>query len=177
MIRRTAMAGGGAVVAWYSAEHGWVETVARGWNRGWSGGKRSPFAALDLFCTAQFQWKKAARGDLHWLVECVVTEHRDGLRGHYVSMLLASYCCVLLQQCCEKQQPDPDGYDLLRRALDHIAEHGASARAMRHFERELARQHGVGNSVVELIEYLGANAGPLSHLRSQLQAQWSRDAI
>lgn len=173
MMRRTAMARGGTIVSWYSAEHGWLETVARGMNRGWKAGKSSPFAALDLFCTAQFQWKKARRGELHFLQECVVTAHRDGLRRDYASMLLASYCCAMVQQCSEPQQADPEGYDLLRRALDHIASAGASDRAMRHFEREMARLHGVGASVVELLEYLGANAGPLNQLRAQLQSLWA----
>jgi len=80
------------------------------------------------------------------LREVVIHQWREGLRKNYDSILLAAYCCQLMEAAMEPEHPEPEMHDLLRRALDHIDQTGASLRALNHFEKELSRLLGVHHS-------------------------------
>ncbi|BCU76459.1 DNA repair protein RecO [Luteolibacter sp. LG18] len=141
LIRLTKLTDTSLIVHWLTEEAGVVKTVARGAKR--PGG---PFTGkLDLFFGGEIAWEPAKRGELHLLKEIAISAWRTGLRKSYAATLLAGYCCRLIEQGVEPGHPEPELFDLLRRALDHIDEKGASERAMRHFERELARLFGVSN--------------------------------
>lgn len=139
LIRLTKLTETSLIVHWFTEEQGLVKTVAKGARR-----PASPFAGkLDLFFGAEISVAKTPRGDLHPLREVAVSAWREGLRRDYPSMLLAAYCCQLLELAVEPEHAEPALFDLLRRALDHLADKPPSLRALNHFEAELARLLGV----------------------------------
>lgn len=155
ILRLTRLTDTSLIVTWLSGAHGLIKTVAKGARR-----PKSPFAGLlDLFFTGEIVFERAKRGDLHHLREVTVRSWREGLRKSYDSMLLAGYCCQLVEAALEPEHPDEDLHDLLGRALDHLDGNPASFRAMRHFERELVRllgvAHGTRPADQSLTELLG----------------------
>ncbi len=170
VMRVTKLTETSCIVRWWTREHGIVETVAKGARR--SG---SPFAGkIDLFFSADLTWQRAKRGSLHHLRESSVRHYREGLRQRYVNALLAGYFTAMIEKITEIEHPEPEIYDLLVRALDHVAAEGASMRAMRHFERELARLHGVGRqqgeAILELADLGAGLPGMRKELMDRLQA-------
>jgi len=93
------------------------------------------------------------------LREVSIRTWREGLRKNYTATLLAAYCCQLLESAVENEHPEPELHDLLCRALDHIDAAEPSLKALRHFERELARLLGISNhqrqAYVSLRDVLG----------------------
>jgi DNA repair protein RecO (recombination protein O) len=141
IIRLTKLTDTSLIVHWCSGTHGLLKTVAKGARR-----PKSPFAGqLDLFFGGEITFQPARRGELHALREVVIHHWREGLRRNYVSTLLAAYCCQLLENAVEPEHPDAALHDLLDRALNHLDAAPPSLRAMRHFERELARLLGISD--------------------------------
>lgn len=142
LIRLTRLTDTSLIVHWFTADHGLVKTVAKGARR-----PKSPFAGqLDLFFSGEISFQHARRGELHSLREVAIQHWREGLRRQYASTLLAAYCCQLLEAAVENEHPEPELHDLLDRALDHLDTAEPSLRALRHFERELARLLGISHS-------------------------------
>jgi len=163
VTRLTRLTDSSLIVHWFSERHGLVKTVAKGALR-----PKSPFAGkIDLFFGGIITFARS-RGELHPLREVVIHEWREGLRKQYASTLLAAYCCQLLESAVEPAHPEPFLHDLLRRALDHIAERGASLRAMRHFESEVARHLGVAHERRDAADSLGEALGHLPATRKEL---------
>lgn len=157
LIRLTKLTDTSLIIHWFTAEHGLVKTVAKGARR-----PASPFAGkLDLFFGADISFARAQRGELHTLREVAVGCWREGLRRDYASTLLGAYFCQLLELAVEPEHPEPALFDLLRRALDHVAEQPPSLRALRHFESELARLLGVLHGHHEADACLTEALGPL----------------
>lgn len=141
LIRLTRLSDTSLIVHWFTEDHGLVKTVAKGARR-----PKSQFAGqLDLFFSGEITFQRARRGELHALREVSIRTWREGLRKNYSSTLLAAYCCQLLEAAVENEHPEPELYDLLGRALDHIDATEPSLRALRHFERELARLLGISD--------------------------------
>lgn len=172
IIRLTRLTDSSLIVHWFSRESGLIKTVAKGARR-----PKSPFAGkLDLFFGGEITVQRARKGELHALREAAIHCWREGLRKNYTSTLLAAYCCQLMESAVEPEHPEPGLHDLLVRALDHLDVAEPGIRAMRHFERELARLLGISNdqqqahlslrdalnhlpaSREELLERLSANA-------------------
>lgn len=154
------------IVHWSTQEHGLIRTVAKAARR-----PSSPFAGrLDLFHAVDMVFQRARRGDLHSLREVSVVRRRDGLRQGYPSLLLAGYCCRLFESAVEPEHSEPMLHDLLNRALDHLATEGPSLRAMRHFERELARLLGIAQDGVPAEASLRRHLGRLPESRDELSA-------
>lgn len=127
------------IVHWFTQDFGLVKTVAKGARR-----QTSPFAGkVDLFFGAEISYVKSRRSQLHSLREISITQWREGLRKDYAGMLLASYCCQLVETAVEPEHPDEAIYSLLLRALDHLASTAPSQRTLRHFEKELCRVLGI----------------------------------
>ncbi len=165
ILRLTKLTDTSLIVRWSTRQYGLIDTVAKG-----ARGPKSRFAGkLDLFFAADFDWQRAAKGTLHHLRECSVSDYREGLRRDYDTMLLAGYCCGLIEKISEAEHPQEDMHDLLHRALHHLSEKGASLRAMLHFERELARLHGIGRDRGDVYTDLAAMGASLPQCRSQLQ--------
>ncbi len=141
LIRLTRLTDTSLIVHWFTEDLGLVKTVARGARR-----PKSPFSGqLDLFFGGDISFQPAKRGELHALREVSIRSWREGLRKSYTSTLLAAYFCQLLDAAVEPEHPEPALHDLLARALDHIEAESPSLRALRHFERELARLLGVSH--------------------------------
>lgn len=157
LTRLTRLTDTSLIVHWFTADHGLIKTAAKGALR-----PKSAFAGkLDLFFSGEIDFVRARRGDLHALREVSIHHWREGLRKQYSSTLLAAYCCQLLESAVEPEHPDYELHDLLTRALDHIDQAGASLRALRHFESELARllgiahhQHSAEHSLREILGHL-----------------------
>ncbi|MEN9991312.1 MAG: repair protein RecO [Verrucomicrobiota bacterium] len=165
ILRLTKLTDTSLIVRWSTREHGLIETVAKG-----ARSPKSRFAGkLDLFFAADLDWQRSSKGSLHHLRECSVTDFREGLRRDYNTMLLAGYCCGLFEQISEAEHAQEEMHDLLHRALIHLSEKGASLKAMRHFERELARLHGVGRDRGEAYTDLAHLGASLPQCRNQLQ--------
>ena len=164
VIRLTRLTDTSLIVHWFTEEYGLVKTVAKGARR-----PKSPFSGrLDLFFGGEITLQSARRGELHILREVSIREWREGLGKNYSSTLLASYCCQLLESAVEPEHPDPLLHDLLARALDHIEATEPSLRALRHFERELARLLGVSHHEQTADDSLRAAIGHLPASRGDL---------
>lgn len=164
LIRLTRLTDTSLIVHWFTEDHGLVKTVAKGARR-----PNSPFAGmLDLFFSGEISFVRARHGELHSLREVAIRDWREGLRRDYSAILLAGYCCQLLELAVEPEHPEPALFDLLRRALDHVASEPPSLRAMRHFESELARLLGVSHPHTSAESALIHALGPLPANRKPL---------
>lgn len=167
VTRLTRLTDTSLIVHWFTEDQGLIKTVAKG-----ARSPKSAFAGkLDLFFDAELGWARARQGELHGLREVQVTNCREPLRCDYNAMLLSGYCCKLLEQTIERDHPEPELFDLLKRALDHISEQGASGRALRHFEHELARFLGLAHEHRHAAPALLASLGELPPQREQVLAR------
>jgi DNA repair protein RecO (recombination protein O) len=163
LIRLTRLTDTSLIVHWFTADFGLIKTVAKGARR-----PKSPFnGKLDLFFSSDIHWSPARRSELHALREAEPTHCRERLRREYRSLLLASYFARLLEMAVEGEHPEPELHDLLRRALDHVDEAGASRRAFDHFESELARLLGLGSDRQRASSLLQDHLGNLPGQRQQ----------
>ncbi len=164
LIRLTKLTDSSLIAHWFTEEHGLVKTVARGARR-----PKSPFAGqLDLFFAGEITFQRSRGGELHPLREVSIRHWREGLRKTYTAVLLASYCCRLLEAAVEPEHPDPDLHDLLARALNHLDSAGPSLRALRHFERELTRLLGIAHEQRDPHASLRELLGHLPDARDEL---------
>lgn len=145
LIRLTRLTDSSLIAHWFSEELGLVKTVAKGARR-----PKSPFAGrLDLFFGGEIAFQRAKRGELHALREASIRQWREGLRRNYTATLFAAYCCQLLEFAVEPEHPEPGLHDLLCRALDHADSVEPGLRALRHYEREMARLLGISHDLRE----------------------------
>ena len=164
LIRLTRLTDTSLIVHWFTEDRGLVKTVARAALR-----PKSVFAGrLDLFFSGEISYQHSKKGELHALREVSIRHWREGLRKNYNATLLAGYCCQLLEAAVEPEHPEPELHDLLARALDHLDTAGPSLRALRHYERELARmlgifhhQHDADLSLRDVLGTLPASRGEL----------------
>jgi len=171
LTRLTKLTDTSLIVHWFTAEAGLIKTVAKGARR-----PKSPFAGkLDLFFSAEIIWSTARRGDLHPLREAAPTQLRANIRRDYDATLLAAYFCRLLETAVEREHPEPELHDLLRRGLDHVDQAGASTRAVRHFEHELARLLGLAHESRHAAPALREALGGLPGQRDQLLDRLAED--
>lgn len=169
LIRLTKLTDTSWIVHWFTTTHGLIKTVAKG-----ARSPKSQFSGkLDLFFDAEITWAKARSGELHSLREVAVVRTRETIRGSYNAMLLSGYWCRLLELLIERDHPEPELADLLRRGLDHVAAEGASLRAMIHFEQELARNLGILRDRKQAASALRETLGSLPPQRSQLMDRLS----
>ena len=139
LLRRVKLTDTSLIVTWLTRDHGRLKTVAKGARRA-----RSSFAGLlDLFYGCEISYVRSRRSELHTLREVRLLETYEGVRFDYPRLALSSYFAELLELVTEPEHAVPELYDLLQRALGHLAEHPASRRALLHFERELAKHLGI----------------------------------
>ena len=170
LIRLTRLTDTSLIVHWFTEEHGLIKTVAKGARR-----PKSAFAGLlDLFFGGEITFQRARRGELHALREVSIDRWREGLRKNYGSTLLAAYCCQLLESAVEPEHPEPELHNLLGRALDHIDAAEPSLRALRHFEREVARLLGVSHHQTQADLSLRDALGSLPASRGELLERLSQ---
>jgi DNA repair protein RecO (recombination protein O) len=167
VTRLTRLGDTSLIVHWCTAEHGWIKTVAKG-----ARSPKSRFAGkLDLFFDAEIDWVRARRSELHALRDVALSTTRNSLRTDWTAFTAAAYFVQLLERAVEPDHPVPELHDLLRRAIDHLAENNASKRAVEHFESELARLLGVGCGRRPAAMTLGEALGGLPRGRDELLGQ------
>lgn len=168
LIRRFPLTETSLIVHWCTHESGIVKTVAKGARR-----PKSPFAGrLDLFYHCELEIHEAREGDLHLLKDLSVERARLGLRSSYLQTLAASYFVKLVSLVAEDGTPVPELADLLDRGLDYLDGNAADARAVRHFERQLAGFLGVAEPQVDPARCIERHFGGLPPQREELMARW-----
>ena len=105
---------------------------------------KSPFAGkLDLFFEAEISFVRSRKSDLHTLTEAVLKNPFPGIRSNYLRTQTAAYFVELIEICTERDHREPELFGLLCRAFGYLDANDPTARAVAHFETELARLAGV----------------------------------
>ena len=139
LLRKRKLSDTSLIISWCTDSLGCVQTVAKGARR-----PKSPFAGkLDLFFEAEIQIARSKKSNLHTLREVVLRNPYVGIRESYPRMQAASYFVELIEVCTERDHHEPELFALLRRAFAYLSKNEPTARAVLHFETELARSLGV----------------------------------
>jgi len=171
LTRLTKLTDTSLIAHWFTADAGLVKTVARGARR-----PKSPFAGkLDLFFSGEISLIRARHGSLDTLREVAVENCRDGLRQSWPATLMAGYFCQLAEALVEPGHPEPEIFDLLGRALDHLECEPPTLRALRFFEAEIARNLGVSQHPYQSESALREVLGTLPSARARILNLLSAD--
>jgi DNA repair protein RecO (recombination protein O) len=139
LLRKRMFTDTSLIVSWCTESFGCVQTIAKGARR-----PKSPFGGkLDLFFEAEISIVRSRKSDLHTLTEVVLKNPFAGIRSHYLRMQTAAYFVELIEICTERDHREPELFGLLRRAFGYLDANDPTARAVTHFETELARIAGV----------------------------------
>jgi DNA repair protein RecO (recombination protein O) len=139
LLRKRKLSDTSLIVSWCTESLGCIETVAKGARR-----PKSVFAGrLDLFFEVEIQIRRSRKSNLHTLTEAVLRNPFRGIRQNYLRMQAASYFVELIDISTAPEHPVPELFHLLQRAFGFLDTRDANRRAVRHFETELARLHGV----------------------------------
>ena len=129
------------IVRWCSPDEGLFSTIAKGALR-----PKSPFIGqLDLFVGVDLRFVRSRRSEIHTLAEVRWQTPRLGLRGSYGRVLAATYLVKLIELVVEPHAPIPGTYDLLKKALDYLADHDPTVALIERFEHRLADELGIGH--------------------------------
>lgn len=167
-LRRSRFSETSLMVTWFTSEHGKVRTSARSALR-----PGSPLAGrVDLFHETRIFWTPARRGDVHTLKEAEITCAFRPVEPVHSAIQAASYFAELVGQCTQPEEPQPELYDLLLRALGFLRQNPPSRLAVRYFEKETARFLGIleerREPEISLREYMGFSPPQRGSLWSQL---------
>ena len=139
LLRKRKFSDTSLIVSWCTELIGCVQTIAKGARR-----PKSPFAGkLDLFFEAEISIVRSRKTDLHTLAEVVLKNPFVGIRSNYLRTQTAAYFVELIEICTERDHREPELFGLLRRAFGYLDANDSTARAVAHFETELARLAGV----------------------------------
>jgi DNA repair protein RecO (recombination protein O) len=139
LLRKRKLSDTSLIVSWCTESLGCIQTVAKGARR-----PRTPFAGkLDLFFEAEIQIARSRKSNLHTLTEVALRETFAGIRQHYTRTQVAAYFVELIELSTERDHHEPELFQLLQRAFGYLNRRDADARAVLHFETELARIAGV----------------------------------
>jgi DNA repair protein RecO (recombination protein O) len=139
LIGRSRFSETSLIIHWCSADLGLFRTIVKGALR-----PKSPFSGLlDLFVTAELEYRRSRTSDLHTLAELRWLNPRLGLRTSYGRVLAATYLIKLVCQVVEPHAPLPAIYQLMTKALDYLAEHDPSRAFVERFELRLAEDLGL----------------------------------
>ena len=139
LLRKRKFSDTSLIVSWCSESLGCIQTIAKGARR-----QKSPFAGkLDLFFGTEISIVRSRKSDLHTLAEVVLKNPFAGIRSNYLRTQTAAYFVELIEICTERDHREPELFGLLRRAFGYLNTNNPNARAVAHFETELARIAGV----------------------------------
>jgi DNA repair protein RecO (recombination protein O) len=139
LLRKRKFSDTSLIVSWCTESLGCIQTVAKGARRA-----KSTFSGkLDLFFETEIQIARSRRSDLHTLTEAVLKNPFAGIRSNYLRTQTAAYFVELIEVCTERDHCEPELFGLLRRAFGYLDANNPTARAVAHFETELARLAGV----------------------------------
>ena len=179
LLRKRNFSDTSLIVSWCTASLGCIQTMAKGARRA-----KSPFAGkLDLFFEAEIQIARSRRSNLHTLTEVSLQNPFAGIRRSYLRTQTAAYFVELIELCTERDHHEPELFKLLQRAFGYLDRSDPDARALSHFEAELARIAGVhdikllkSNPAVALGNLFGKLPSSRTSLRKQL-ASGGRDKL
>jgi DNA repair protein RecO (recombination protein O) len=139
LIRKRKFSDTSLIVSWCTESLGCVQTIAKGARR-----PKSAFAGkLDLFFEAEISIVRSRKSDLHTLTEVVLKNPFPGIRSNYLRTQTAAYFVELIEISTERDHREPELFGLLRRAFGYLNANDPTARAVAHFETELAHISGV----------------------------------
>ena len=139
LLRRRKFSDTSLIVSWCTESFGCIQTIARGARR-----PKSPFAGkLDLFFEAEISIVRSRKSDLHTLTEVMLKNPFARIRNNYLRTQTAAYFVELIEICTERDHREPELFALLHRAFSYLNANDPTARAVSHFETELARIAGV----------------------------------
>ena len=139
LLRRRKLSDTSLIVSWCTDSLGVIQTVARGARR-----PKSPFRGrLDLFFEAEIAIALSRKSTLHTLREVTVINPFAGIRTSHVRTQAAAYFVELVEICTERDHHEPEIFALLQRGFGFLDRAQPDARAIAHFENELARITGV----------------------------------
>ena len=139
LLRKRKFSDTSLIVSWCTESFGCVQTMAKGARR-----PKSPFGGkLDLFFEAEISIVRSRKCDLHTLTELVLKNPFAGIRSKYLRTQTAAYFVELIEICTERDHREPELFGLLHRAFGYLDANDPTARAVAHFETELARIAGV----------------------------------
>jgi DNA repair protein RecO (recombination protein O) len=145
LLRKRKFSDTSSIISWCTESMGCIQTMAKGARR-----PKSAFAGkLDLFYEAEIQIARSRKSDLHTLTEVVLRNPFPGIRQSHWRTQTAAYFVELIEICTERDHCDPELFELLRRAFGYLDRNEPNARAIRHFETELARITGVHHAAIE----------------------------
>ncbi|MDX2081790.1 MAG: DNA repair protein RecO [Terrimicrobiaceae bacterium] len=161
LIRRLQWSDTSLITIWLTRDHGKIRLLARAARR-----PSSPFAGkLDLFYRAEVGFSTSAKTSLHTLREVRLIEPFDAAAVPCGNVFLCGYFAELVDLCTESGHASPDIYSLLARAVGHLREKTASARALGYFEEELCRVLGIAGAADPLAA-LGNYCGRIPESRA-----------
>jgi DNA repair protein RecO (recombination protein O) len=174
LLRKRKLSDTSLIVSWCTDSLGCIQTVAKGARRA-----KSLFAGkLDLFFEAEIQIARSRKSSLHTLTEVALRNPFAGIRRNYVRTQTAAYFVELIELCTERDQHEPELFTLLRRAFTYLDANDSNARAVSHFETELARIAGVHDARLARSNpafALGSLFGKLPKSRTPLLKQFAGD--
>jgi len=139
LLRRIRLSDTSWIISWLTQEHGRLKTVAKGARR-----PRSSFAGkLDLFFLEDISYTLSRKSELHTLREVVLVQPFEGMRADFVRTQLAAYFVELIELVTEPEQPVPELFDLLLRAITYLDTARPDLRALLHFESQLVQFLGI----------------------------------
>ncbi|HYY13396.1 MAG TPA: DNA repair protein RecO [Chthoniobacterales bacterium] len=139
LLRKRKFSDTSLIISWCTESLGCIHTLAKGARR-----PKTPFAGkLDLFYEAEISVAPSRKSTLHTLAEVVLKNAFAGIRKSYLRTQVAAYFVELIELCTERDHHEPELFSLLRRAFTFLDKNEPTARAVAHFEAELARIAGV----------------------------------
>jgi DNA repair protein RecO (recombination protein O) len=139
LLRKRKFSETSLIVSWCTESLGCIQTVAKGARRF----KTSFAGKLDLFFETEIQIARSRRSSLHTLTEVTLKNAFAGIRTSHLRTQTAAYFVELIELCTERDHHEPALFELLRRAFGFLNMKEPTARAVAHFETELARLTGV----------------------------------
>ena len=147
------------IVHWLTPEHGRIATVAKGARRP----KSQYHGKLDLFFSADFNFTRSRRSDLHNLREVRLRETNAELRRSLHKLEQLSYFTNLIEQTTESDTPIPETHELFVNVVKHLRTHDPHPRLVFAFELKHLTDLGLApdlessklkKSAAELVETL-----------------------
>lgn len=154
------------IVAWLTAEHGRISTVARGARR-----PKSPFRGkLDLFYSGTFSFRRSRRSELHNLSEVILRETRTFLRQDLGALQMACYGAQLVELGTEQDTPLPEVFELFREFLEELRAPRTDSRVVLAFELRLLEELGLGPGE----QVVGVSPAGIELLRHLTETDWAQ---
>lgn len=169
ILRYYPLGDNGVIIIADTASHGIIHAVAKGARK-----PKSVFQGkIDLFFRISLTWSPARNEGLGTVTEIKLLNPRENIRKEYRKTLMGAYFTKLYEKGIESSTPVPEFHRLLERALNYLNDKEIDIRGMFHFERELAKLHGISTDTQSPpCESLRKFLGKLPPQRDSLLSLW-----